>query len=264
MSVEIEPGVTLLYGLNGAGKSTFISMLEGLMKPTGGTLKVYGMDPYKEGRKVMEMVAFLPEKPMTFGTSRISDFLYWICTLGNARVEALERLIDRLELRPLLHRNFSDLSVGEQQLISLVAVLSMDRKAYVLDEPNANIDPRRRMEISAIVSEMKKQGKDFLISTHIMDELHAAMDSAAALIGGKLRIFKRKDSIKENKWLSTYISSTDKDIMFGILSDASPRIEGEYVVVDGYSAGEILNKIGPEERSLIISVFSYPRMDLNE
>lgn len=264
VSARIFDGVTLLYGPNGAGKSTFISTLEGLTSSKSGRVLINGKDPAKHPTSAMKEVAFLPERPQFLGSSLVADYLYWAITIGKGSMQELKRLLRNFNTSYLLKHRFNTLSMGEMQLVSLMAVLSLKRRAYILDEPNANLDPARRFLLSREITERKRNGTKFLITTHIMDELLATVDHTITLSHGRIAMSYDNGGDSRGAGLSTYISSTKPEELMAALSKLDPALSGEHVVVRGKSVGEILNSIPEDARMLILSIFSYPELMLNE
>lgn len=264
ISAKIYDGVTLLYGPNGAGKSTFISALEGLRTPKKGSIRVVGHNPLKHPVAAMKEVAFLPERPQILGSSLVSDYFHWVLTIGNGSIEELRRILKRFNTFYLLKHKFTSLSMGEMQLVNLMAILSLKRRAYILDEPNANLDPARRFLLSREITERKRGGSHFLITTHIMDEILSTVDHTITLSHGKITTSYDNNGDNSGTGLSTYILSTEPERLMSALSDLDPILSGEHVVVKGRSVGQILNWVSEDTRSLILSIFSYPEMMLNE
>jgi len=263
-TVEIKEGVTLAYGPNGAGKSTLVSIMEGLVKPTSGNVQIFGTDPSKKPEFIVKKIAFLPERPQYFGSNYVLDYFYWLSGIGGASREELKRLIKVFNIEHLIRHKFSTLSMGEMQLVSLVGILSLNREVYVLDEPNENLDPFRRFTLYQEVVRKKSDGKNFLIFTHIMDELLLAVDHTISISKGKVKSVIDNKNFQESDAFSTYIASSDNTNLLNTLSSFSPRIFGEYVVIDGAGLGNILNSLDDTARSSIISGFTYPRMAFYE
>jgi ABC-type multidrug transport system ATPase subunit len=262
--MKVEKGVTLIFGPNGSGKSTLISIMEGLLPPTSGTIYVLGLSPERYSREIMNRVAFLPERPQYFGSNNVADYLYWIMNIGRADKSNMKRLIDRFDIEYLINRSFSQLSLGEMQLVSLVAVLSLDRQYFVLDELNANLDPSRRIVLSTEIAMMKKNGKSFLISTHIIDELISIVDRTIIMSKGSVKKSLINKPGESGNQFSLYISSTNSDMLMDSLNALNPKRYGDFVVVDGHNIASIMKILNDVERESLISAFSYPRMTFDE
>ena len=140
VDLKMEKGVNLVIGKNGSGKSTLISLIEGLSKPTSGTIRVLGEDPTKKYGDLMKRMAFLPERPIAYSDGKVKDFYEQFMRFNRVEEDSLNRMISIFDIDYLLKSKFKSLSLGEMQLVVLSATLSIQRDGYVLDEPNSNLD----------------------------------------------------------------------------------------------------------------------------
>lgn len=259
VSFTAAEGVTLLHGRNGSGKSTIISIMEGLTSINSGNVSINGINPFREPQKVMGNVAFLPERPQIFGSRGVGDFLYWYVEMNEGDYSELERLLEFFELRPLVKSNFNNLSSGEKQLIVLSAILSSKKRAYVLDEPNANIDSARRMQIALEIERKSKQGSSFLITTHMLDDLLPIANSMVQISMGKLKKILNKEDIKNNSEITVRIWVAGKQ-SFENLKHLDVTISKDIIDIRGSTIPEILNALTQVQRENIISINSVPEM----
>ncbi|QRF75602.1 Trehalose/maltose import ATP-binding protein MalK [Thermoplasmatales archaeon] len=201
ISVEVPQGITVLYGENGSGKSTFISILEGLTRPTSGSAQILGFDVIKDYLDLQKSVAFMPEKPVNFGSGMVLDFIYWYCEITGADPNVVFDFLERADISYVAPYNFRNLSTGESKLLSVVLCLSLNRKFYVMDEPNSNADFDRREKILELIGEIHhERGASFLITTHLLDEVLSLSDYIAFIHGGVLKgITKTKDIFSDNR-----------------------------------------------------------------
>ena len=260
-SVSFTPGrgVTILHGRNGSGKSTLISIMEGLTSTNGGTISVTGFDPFKNPQKVMKNVAFLPEKPQIFGSSNVGDFLYWYGEINQCDYIEIERLLEYFDLKNLIKSKFNDLSSGEKQLIVLCAILSSQKKVYVLDEPNANVDSVRRMQIAMEIERKAKKGASMLVTTHMLDDLLPIADSMIQIRSGSVKKILNRQDIKENTNLTVRIwMSTEQS--FQNLNDFDITVNKDILDIRGATVSKILNALTPEQKENIISINSVPEV----
>ena len=264
LSFSIGEGVTLLYGPNGAGKSTLVSILEGLTMRTDGQVLVEEIDPARRPETLMSKVGFLPERPVIFGGSIVADFFHWYLKLSGSDLSRCRRLVDAFSAGYLLEHKFNSLSLGEMQLVNLVAVLSLERDGYVMDEPNANLDFHQRRVLSREISLLRAAGKNLLISTHIVDELVEVVDRSIGLNKGKIALLSEGGENSRGGLFSVNIISTDSELLMNALSSYSPRILDGRIVIDGAKTGEVLNSLSESERLAVSSVYLTPRMDIFE
>ncbi|MHB1662646.1 MAG: ATP-binding cassette domain-containing protein [Thermoplasmataceae archaeon] len=177
--MEIPEGINVIIGPNGVGKSTLISIAEGLTKiDNQNNVLIGGYSPYKRSNKAFMEVAFLPEKPVPFGGSRVKDWIRLYGYLREIDKEKILKYLDIFDLNYLLNQNCNLLSMGETQLVSLIMCLSTKARYFVLDEPNANIDSVNRIRLAKELEEMKiKENASFLLTSHILDEILPIADN---------------------------------------------------------------------------------------
>ncbi len=264
LSLSVGGGVTLLYGPNGAGKSTLVSLLEGLAMPTEGQVEIGGAEPARRPEALMARFGYLPERPVSFGSNSVADFLYWYMKIGGSSHARLRQLITAFSADHLMSHKFSSLSLGEMQLVSLVAVLSLDREGYVLDEPNSSLDYHRRRVLAREISAMRSAGKKFLVSTHIVDELIEIVDRSFGLNRGKLAFSSEDHEGGRGSMFTVNIIASDPKAVMQGLTRYSPRVVDGRILVDGASTGEVLNNLSQTERMAISSIYLTPRMDFFE
>ncbi|MHB1492681.1 MAG: ATP-binding cassette domain-containing protein, partial [Thermoplasmataceae archaeon] len=133
---------------------------------------------YKRSNKAFMEVAFLPEKPVPFGGSRVKDWIRLYGYLREIDKEKILKYLDIFDLNYLLNQNCNLLSMGETQLVSLIMCLSTKARYFVLDEPNANIDSVNRIRLAKELEEMKiKENASFLLTSHILDEILPIADN---------------------------------------------------------------------------------------
>ena len=252
-------GVTILHGRNGSGKSTLISIMEGLTSTNGGAISVTGFDPFRNPQKVMKNVAFLPEKPQIFGSSNVGDFLYWYGEINQCDYIEIERLLEYFDLKNLIKSKFNDLSSGEKQLIVLCAILSSKKKVYVLDEPNANVDSVRRMQIAMEIERKAKKGASMLVTTHMLDDLLPIADSMIQIRSGSVKKILNRQDIKENTNLTVRIWMPTEQ-SFQNLNDFDITVNKDILDIRGATVSKILNALTPEQKENIISINSVPEV----
>ena len=192
IDLGIANGVNVLAGKNGAGKSTFFYLINGIIRPDKGHVLIYGMDSWKTHTSAMKEVSFMPEKLSVLGGTSVREHIYWFsCFKGSGS----ERIIDYMHLFGVDHvlsSTFQSLSMGEMQLVMLSCYLSADSSVFILDEPNSNVDVHKRSLIStAIRDKASKSNSLFLISTHVFDEILTIFDGLLILADGKVHYSSR-------------------------------------------------------------------------
>ena len=175
VSLAVEPGE--LYGLvgpDGAGKTTTIGCLAGLMHPTSGSVRVLGEDPMARGSKAREQLGLMPQEYSLYGDLTIAENLSFFGQLfgidRRAFRERTERLLAITRLAPFVDRRADALSGGMYKKLALSCALLHEPKVLLLDEPTNGVDPVSRRELWELIYEFVADGMAVLISTPYMDE----------------------------------------------------------------------------------------------
>jgi len=185
--LELARGrVTVLLGRNGSGKSTFMKLCLGLLKPDAGSLEVCGLDPLKRARRVRQAVGYVPDKPDCYSwmTAReLYSFLAPQYPTWNG--DEVHRLTEALGVP--LDRSFGALSRGEGMKAMLVAALAPEPELLLLDEPFAGLDAVAREEVlRGVIGALREGERTVLCTTHDLDVASRIADDAAVLSGGRI------------------------------------------------------------------------------
>jgi ABC-2 type transport system ATP-binding protein len=163
-----------LIGPDGAGKTTAMRILCGLLRPDSGLARVAGFDCVTEPRGVKEHVGYMPQRFSLYPDLSVSENLRFFAELFGVRGPERERLEDRLmrfsRLEPFRDRRAAALSGGMKQKLALSCTLIHRPEVLVLDEPTTGVDPVSRQEFWNILRELKGDGLALLVSTPYMDE----------------------------------------------------------------------------------------------
>src|SRR5476651_976970 len=175
LECEIHPGeVTGLVGPDGAGKTTLMRMLAGLMKPSGGSAQVIGLDPIKDGSALHAVVGYMPQKFVLYEDLTVMENLTLYADLrgvaGEERKKTFARLLEFTSLGPFTSRLAGKLSGGMKQKLGLACTLLGQPKVLLLDEPGVGVDPISRRELWRMVHELADEGMLILWSTSYLDE----------------------------------------------------------------------------------------------
>ena len=175
IDLAVEPGE--LYGLvgpDGAGKTTTIACLSGLMKPSAGRVAILGEDPLARGSTARERLGLMPQEYSLYGDLTIDENLWFFAQLfGLGRKVFLERRAQLLEITRLSRftdRRADALSGGMYKKLALSCALLHRPAVLLLDEPTNGVDPVSRRELWALVYELVKDGMAVLLTTPYMDE----------------------------------------------------------------------------------------------
>ncbi|MHC0437675.1 ATP-binding cassette domain-containing protein [Klebsiella aerogenes] len=172
--------VTGLVGPDGAGKTTLMRMLAGLLKPDEGSASVIGFDPLKDDGALHAALGYMPQKFGLYEDLTVMENLNLYADLrsvnGEARKKIFERLLEFTSLGPFTGRLAGKLSGGMKQKLGLACTLVGDPKVLLLDEPGVGVDPISRRELWQMVHELAGDGMLILWSTSYLDEAEQCRD----------------------------------------------------------------------------------------
>ncbi|NTV48346.1 MAG: ABC transporter ATP-binding protein [Geobacteraceae bacterium] len=186
-------------GPNGAGKSTTIKSIMGLLKPTAGTIQVFGVtakDPESRRR-----IGYLPENPSFFDFMTAREYLKFVGSTYGMELSAIRnesvRVLELLDLTQAADRPIRGYSKGMVQRLGLAQALVHDPDMYILDEPMSGLDPIGRALVKDIIRDLKQRGKTIFFSTHITADVEAVCDRVGVIAKGVLESVDTVDNILE-------------------------------------------------------------------
>ena len=191
LTLEIEPGIVGLVGSNGAGKSTFLKILLGLIDSTSGRATVFDLDVAQQGIAIRQLVGFMPEHDCLPPDMSATDVVSHLATMsGLPRTAARERTAEVLRhvgLYEERYRAIGGYSTGMKQRVKLAQALVHDPRLLLLDEPTNGLDPAGRDEMLLLI---RRTGTEFgmavIVASHLLGEIERVCDHLVAIEGGKL------------------------------------------------------------------------------
>jgi ABC-2 type transport system ATP-binding protein len=191
LTVAVEPGIVGLVGANGAGKSTFIKILLGLLDPTAGQVRVLGLDPITDSAGVRARVGYMPEHDCLPPDLSAAEFVTHLGRMsGLPRTAARERASETLRhvgLYEERYRQIGGYSTGMKQRVKLAQALVHDPDLLLLDEPTNGLDPAGR---DAMLTLIRRIGTEFgisvLVCSHLLGEVERICDTLVAIDAGRL------------------------------------------------------------------------------
>jgi len=187
ISLSVPAGsVTGFIGVNGAGKSTTLRCVMGLLQPDAGAIEMFGAAASRASRK---RIGFLPEERGLFPHERAREAIAFHGRLkGMGRKQAFaaaDRLLERIGLGTRRHDRLSSLSKGNAQRVQIVCALVHEPQLLLLDEPLSGLDPVAQSEILSLLAEYRGRGGAVLFSTHSMPAAERVCDRVVMLSGGR-------------------------------------------------------------------------------
>ncbi len=175
ITAEIRTGmITGLVGPDGAGKTTLMRLMAGLMQPSSGAVEVDGRDPVRDADALRETIGYMPQKFGLYEDLSVQENLNLYADLrgllGDERRAAFERLLDFTDLKEFTSRLAGKLSGGMKQKLGLACALLGNPKLLLLDEPGVGVDPISRRELWKMVQDLIKEGIAVVWSTAYLDE----------------------------------------------------------------------------------------------
>lgn len=191
LNLKIEAGELFGFiGPNGAGKSTSIRFLATLLKASRGEGIVNGHSVTREPMKVRQSVGYMPDNFGVYDGMKVWEFLdFFAVAYQIGKTQRKQIISDVLELLDLGHKRndyVNGLSRGMKQRLCLAKTLVHDPPVLILDEPTSGLDPRARIEVKALLKELRRMGKTILISSHILSELADTCTSIGIIERGQL------------------------------------------------------------------------------
>jgi ABC-2 type transport system ATP-binding protein len=173
-----------LLGPNGAGKTTTLECLEGIRTPDEGQLRVAGIDPTHDRRKLRSVIGVQLQSSGMPESITPDEAMKLFCAYHN--MPPRYDLLDRLGLGQKRKSQFHQLSTGQQRRLSLALAVSHEPQVLFLDEPTAGLDVQTRVELHNLMHERKAQGTTIILATHDMAEAEEISDRVAILLQGQI------------------------------------------------------------------------------
>lgn len=185
VSFEVQRGEIFgLLGPNGAGKTSILETLEGLREPNGGQVRVTGLDPAVDTRKLRNTIGVQLQTAGMPESITPRESMKFFCAYHD--VEPRFDLLARLGLEEKGNTQFYELSTGQQRRLSLALAIAHNPQVIFMDEPTAGLDVSSRVELHHLMRELKAQGATIILATHDMAEAEEMSDRVAILLNGKL------------------------------------------------------------------------------
>ncbi|MBI5653816.1 MAG: ABC transporter ATP-binding protein [Chloroflexi bacterium] len=202
LNLRVTPGeIVGIIGHNGAGKSTTLKMIAGLIAPTSGTIRALGRDIQKESVRVKKQIGFLPEDSPLYENMTARQYLTFfseLYTMPREQTRArIDTLLDSLKL-PEQDKLTGEFSKGMKRKVAIARALLHDPQLLILDEPNSGLDPLTSFFIINYLKTLKQAGKTILLSAHNLFHVEYVCDRVAIIKAGRLVVYDTMDAIRAN------------------------------------------------------------------
>ena len=180
ISFEIpKRGIYGLLGSNGAGKSTTMNIISGVIKQTEGSIFIKGVDARKSSIDAKRHIGFLPQKPPLYGDLTVEEFLRYSARLrwvSNQELKSsVEEVLSRCGITHFRKRLIKNLSGGYQQRVGIAQAIIHKPDIVIFDEPTNGLDPNQIMEVRHLIKDIAQE-RTVILSTHILPEVQATCD----------------------------------------------------------------------------------------
>jgi ABC-2 type transport system ATP-binding protein len=245
VSFEVDPGDAVgLVGPNGSGKTTLLRMMATLLKPTAGYARVLDHDGRFQAAKIRRILGFMPDLASMEDDLTVEEYLEFFGALsgleGADKAARVKGLLELLDLGPVRDRSTGALSRGMQQRVALARTLVHDPSILLLDEPAANLDPKSRIELLAVLRELKRMGKTIVISSHILPELEDLCNRIIIVKEGTLAFAG---------------SLAEAAARFRMRSRIVVRVEGDpATLIDALGAEAAVAAVAPKNGELVVTL----------
>lgn len=186
ISFNVERGEIFgILGPNGAGKTTTLEMIEGLKGITAGDVTVDGISVNKKPREVKAIIGVQLQSSSFFDGLSLKELLETFGALYGRKIDGMD-LLKKVQLEDKAKSTVKELSGGQKQRLSIAAGLVNDPHVLFLDEPTTGLDPQARRNMWDLITEINKQGKTIVITTHYMEEAEVLCDRIAIMDHAKI------------------------------------------------------------------------------
>jgi len=271
VSFELQRGEVLGFlGPNGAGKSTTMRILSGALAPSGGQVRLDGIDLLERPIEAKASLGYLPENPPLYRDLTVDEYLRFCARLRRVprsrRAKALQQAKRRCGLQGSGRRLIGNLSKGYQQRVGIAQAIIHEPKLVILDEPTNGLDPNQIREIRGLIRELTET-QGIILSTHILPEVQAVCDRVLILHAGRLVFSERLENLRQHHRSDLLIQTGnplepaalgelpgvrrasplgDNRFRLQLDDDADPGVIAEYAVEKGWR----LHELCPEKQGL--------------
>ena len=206
ISFKIESGEIFAFiGHNGAGKTTMIKSIMGILDFEEGDILINGKSIKEEPIECKEIMAYVPDNPDLYENMKAIDYINFVCDMYDTSLEIRKentlKYAKMFEIEDKLNDDIASFSHGMKQKIALIAALSHNPEILIMDEPFVGLDPKAVYDMKEVMRNMAKSGKTIFFSTHILDVAEKLCDRVAIIKDGSIATVGKMKDIKGNESL---------------------------------------------------------------
>ncbi|OUO28138.1 ATP-binding cassette domain-containing protein [Eubacterium sp. An3] len=242
-----EGSVYGFLGPNGAGKSTTLKMLLGLVKPTGGEIRVFGKKLSQENRlEILKQTGSLIEAPSYYGHLSGKENLRIICKLKNVPEKDIMRVLHLVRMEKQMDKKVKNYSLGMKQRLGIAAALLGSPRLLLLDEPTNGLDPAGIQEIRELIRDLPEHGITVLVSSHLLAEIDQMATDVGIIDKGHLIFQDSLVILHEHSRSRILFQTSDNEAAFRLLNTAgmSVKWESNSFYLDHVSDDIVMDAVG--------------------
>lgn len=246
VSLSVKKGQVLgLLGVNGAGKTTFVRLLQGILSPISGSISINGYPPTSLRAKVI--CGNAPQTSVFPSALRVSEFISYVSKLY-PRSESLSAVLDKFHLKDLKNRKGSHMSGGQKRQVAVALAFVGFPSLVLLDEPTAGLDiSSRRDVINTVKSEISKRGITAIVTSHYLDDIESLADTVVVLQNGR---------ITHNEPINTLIKHTRGNVV-SFFSKSPNRVKNILTKAEKFDiSGDFVRVTTPDSDNLLRRLYT--------
>ncbi|WP_127131082.1 ABC transporter ATP-binding protein [Pseudoflavitalea rhizosphaerae] len=234
INLEInQTGVIGLLGSNGAGKSTTMNIICGVLNQTEGNVYINGIDTRKQPEEAKKGIGFLPQNPPVYTDLTVDEYLSYCAELRlmekNAIRQAVEEAKEKCGIAHFSSRLIRNLSGGYRQRVGIAQAIIHKPQLVVMDEPTNGLDPNQLIEARKLIREIS-QDRTVLLSSHILSEIHLLCKDVIMIEGGRIIFSDSMDAFNNYVQPRSILARME-----------NPPQEADLMRVEGVTRVEFLN-----------------------
>ena len=256
-SIDLSVPTGKIFGFlgpNGAGKTTTIKLLTTLVPPTGGTIRILGMDAISNPLEVRKRIGVVLQQPSYEPTLNVEKSIEKYAMMWNVdkklQKDRMEELLLAFDLQDIRKKKNDDLSIGHRRRVQVAREFVHDMDLLFLDEPTVGLDPSARRSLLDYIKKRVREGLTIFFTTHILEEAEYLCDEIAIINKGKIIAVdtpaELKNKFGREKTIKIHIDTIRKDLsvlLQGIRDYQIDYNSGTTITIQSHSSENILLKI---------------------